>query len=272
MDNKKTLKGGSYGEQRGLHLIGGFVVSETVHQRGQNLPHHAHERASINFVLDGAYAETFRGSSHAYGPATIIVKPAGEQHANNFRDASAHCLLIELTAARSATFQACFEATRAPSSRTATDLKAIALRIVRELRTRDAFSAIAVEANILELLVASARAQDKRNAGAAPKWLREVVEKLHDETIDSPLAQLADDAGVHPVHLARAFRKHFGSSPGEYSRLIRLNRAIELLAKSDEPIGKIALAAGFFDQSHFSRCVKQRTGMSPGALRRSRKC
>jgi AraC family transcriptional regulator len=65
MDMIRTLTGGSFGEQRGLHLVGGFVVSETVHRQGQKLPSHAHERASINFVLSGAYAETFRGTRHA---------------------------------------------------------------------------------------------------------------------------------------------------------------------------------------------------------------
>lgn len=95
-----ALKSGSSGRQRGLHQVGGFVRSETVHLRGQDLPGHAHELATINFVLAGAYAERFRGSSDACGPATLIIKPAGEAHANNFRASGARCLLIELTPAR----------------------------------------------------------------------------------------------------------------------------------------------------------------------------
>lgn len=247
-------------------MVGGFVVSETVHHQGQNLARHAHERASINFVLSGAYAETFRGSNHAYGPASIIVKPEGEAHANHFREASAHCLLIELTQERNASVAACFAAVKAPSWRIAPDLKPIALRILRELRTRDAFSALAVEANILELLVANARNIDSARPGA-PRWLRMVIERLHDVPADVPLSQLAADAGVHPTHLTRAFRKHLGKSPGEYARQIRLNRAIERVTTSQESIGKIAVESGFFDQAHFNRCVKRRTGMTPRELR-----
>jgi AraC family transcriptional regulator len=248
------------------------VVSETVHRQGQKLPSHAHERASINFVLSGAYAETFRGTSHAYSPASIVVKPAGEQHANDFRTAHAHCLLIELTNTRSESTHACIAAAQAPSSRPAPELKPIALRIIRELRAPDAFSPLAVEASILELLVANARTHERARSGNAPSWLHQVVARLQEAPGDVALAQLAADAGVHPTHLARVFRKHFGTSPGEYARDVRLTRAIELLTTSQEPIGKIALAAGFFDQSHFSRCVKRRTGMSPKALRRSMCC
>src|SRR5918993_185359 len=180
MDISKSLKCGSYGEQRGLHLIGGFVVSETMHRQGQHLGRHAHERATINFVLGGSYAETFGGKTHAYGPATLIVKPAGEAHANHFRDASARCLLIELTPARTDSVQACFAATQTPSSRIAPELKPIALRIIRELRAPDTFSALAVEAHILELMVASARSHHNADTAAKPRWLRVVIEKLHD--------------------------------------------------------------------------------------------
>jgi AraC family transcriptional regulator len=267
MNMNRTLEGGSFGEQRGLDFVGGFVVSETVHRHGQNLPRHAHERASINFVLSGAYAETFRGTSDAYGPASVIVKPAGETHANHFRDAAAHCLLIELTHAPNASVQACFAAAQAPASRIAPELRPIALRIVRELRIRDAFSALAVEANILELLVATARHVDRTDNAGAPRWMRVVIERMHDAPGDVPLSQLAADAGVHPTHLTRAFRKHVGKSPGEYARQIRLNRAIERLTTSQESIGKIAVEAGFFDQAHFTRCVKQQTDMTPRELR-----
>jgi AraC family transcriptional regulator len=267
MEVSKALKGGSFGEQRSLDLVGGFVVSETVHRKGQMLARHAHERASVNFVLGGAYSETFRGTSHSYEPDTIVIKPAGEQHANHFREVGARCLLIELTPARTASLQACFDSARAPSSRVTPALKPVALRIVRELRAPDTYSRLAIEAHILELLVETARAYERTDAGNAPPWLRAVVERLRDDSNLPQLSELAVEAGVHPAHLTRSFRKHFHSTPGEYARRVRLDRAIELLTSTDQPIGRIALQAGFFDQSHFTRCVRQATGMSPGALR-----
>ena len=69
------------------------------------------------------------------------------------------------------------------------------------------------------------------------------------------------------MHLARAFRKHFGCTPGEYVRHLRIEFASRELSKSDTPLVEIALAAGFAHQSHFSRIFKRQTGMTPSAFR-----
>jgi AraC family transcriptional regulator len=74
---------------------------------------------------------------------------------------------------------------------------------------------------------------------------------------------------VHPVTLARAFRRSFGCTVGEYLRRLRIERATEQLAGGDTPLAEIALAAGFADQSHFSNVFRRRTGMSPSAFRRA---
>ena len=43
--------------------------------------------------------------------------------------------------------------------------------------------------------------------------------------------------------------------------------ACRQISASDVPLSEIAVAAGFFDQSHFGRTFKQLTGMSPAAYR-----
>jgi AraC family transcriptional regulator len=42
------------------------------------------------------------------------------------------------------------------------------------------------------------------------------------------------------------------------------------LVESDDPIAAIALAAGFADQSHLTRALKARTGLTPAVYRRER--
>jgi AraC family transcriptional regulator len=79
---------------------------------------------------------------------------------------------------------------------------------------------------------------------------------------------LAVGVGVHPVTLARAFRRAFGCTIGEYLRRLRIERAAEQLATGTQPLAEIALAAGFADQSHFSNVFRRRVGMSPSAYRR----
>jgi AraC family transcriptional regulator len=74
---------------------------------------------------------------------------------------------------------------------------------------------------------------------------------------------------VHPVHLARTFRRYYHCSPGEYVRRLRLESATRELCASDASLIEIALAAGYCDQSHFSKSFKRHTGMSPARFRAS---
>jgi AraC family transcriptional regulator len=84
------------------------------------------------------------------------------------------------------------------------------------------------------------------------------------------IATIAAEVGVHPVHLARAFRARYGTSPGAYLRRLRLEAAMAELAGSD-PLARIAHRAGFSDQSHFTRAFKAAFGTAPGQWRAIRR-
>src|SRR5262249_4267028 len=79
---------------------------------------------------------------------------------------------------------------------------------------------------------------------------------------------IAAAAGIHPVHLARVFRRHYGCTLGEYVRKLRVDFAARQLIATNERLAGIALAAGFSGQSHFTRAFKRQTGMTPASFRR----
>jgi AraC family transcriptional regulator len=83
------------------------------------------------------------------------------------------------------------------------------------------------------------------------------------------LSGIAAAVGVHPAHLAKMFRRHYRSTPGEFRRRIRLERSARDVAGSDRPLAEIALANGFFDQSHFTRAFKLHFGRTPSEHRRA---
>jgi AraC-like DNA-binding protein len=103
-----------------------------------------------------------------------------------------------------------------------------------------------------------------------PQWL-ERVRKILEQRFAEPckVSEIAAEAGVHPVHLAREFRKHYGTSVGEYLRRVRIEYACRELMGSDAAVTNIAFAAGFADQSHFSRTFKRLCGTTPGRYRAS---
>jgi len=55
----------------------------------------------------------------------------------------------------------------------------------------------------------------------------------------------------------------------DFVRQLRIEYACHELATSELPIVDIALSAGFFDQSHFTRTFKRLTGIVPSQYRQS---
>jgi AraC family transcriptional regulator len=104
----------------------------------------------------------------------------------------------------------------------------------------------------------------------APPWFGRVKELLH-EGFHEPLrmGDLAREAGVHPVHLARVFRKFENRTPGEYQQRLQVRAACELLQDAEWPLAVIAAECGFADQSHFTRLFRRMTGTTPAQFRRA---
>jgi AraC-like DNA-binding protein len=99
--------------------------------------------------------------------------------------------------------------------------------------------------------------------------VREHVEVHLGEGMD--LAELAGVAGLSVYHFARAFKQSIGVTPHCYLVHRRIERAREMLARSELPLSEIALAAGFSDQSHLARHFRRMLGMTPGQFRWSQR-
>lgn len=97
--------------------------------------------------------------------------------------------------------------------------------------------------------------------------VREYVETHLSDSVD--LATLAAIAGVSVYHFARTFKQSTGVTPHHYLVKRRVERAQEMLARTQLSLPEIALAVGFSDQSHLTRHFRQLLGTSPGQFRRS---
>jgi AraC-like DNA-binding protein len=91
---------------------------------------------------------------------------------------------------------------------------------------------------------------------------------LADPGVD--LAQAARAAHVSPAHLVRRFRAELGTTPMADLWERRVAAGIDLLAHTGLPIGEIADRTGFKSVYHFSRRVRQATGIPPTQVRRER--
>jgi AraC-like DNA-binding protein len=91
---------------------------------------------------------------------------------------------------------------------------------------------------------------------------------LDGSTEEPRIESLARSLSVSERQLERRFLHQVGVTPKRFARLRRFERAVEL-APSSESLTRAALAAGYYDQSHFVRDFRGFTGMAPGEYLRS---
>lgn len=85
------------------------------------------------------------------------------------------------------------------------------------------------------------------------------------------LLEVAEACRLSLAHFSRAFKYSTGTTPHGWLQVCRVERARELLLKSDLSLADVAIACGFADQSHLTRIFKRITREGPGAWRRSRR-
>ena len=251
-----------------------FRVAETRYPAGLLVSAHAHANASLTFTLRGALRESSAGRSFENGsPEVLLVRPPEERHADRVRDGGAANLEIEVLPGAPPLVRERVEAFAGVRQVRHPRLFALSRRIAAELRCRDTAQPLVVEGLALEILGIACRAGSAPPRGSRPQWLARVRDRLESSFRERlQIGDLAREAGVHPVSLARAFRAHFGESPGDHVRRLRVEWAArELRSRAPRPLVEIALDAGFCDQSHFQRVFRRLTGTSPGAFRSARR-
>jgi AraC family transcriptional regulator len=233
---------------------------------GLELPRHAHDRATLATVISGEFRKQLVGGGQECRPCTVLAEPAGERHANVFGPRGARVVLLQpldgqvdprwagvLCRPRATVDPGCVE---------------LARRIGAELSGPDDLSALALHGLTLELLVATARGAPSRPR-SRPPWLGRLEERLRAGFVRPPdMGSLAREVGLHPVHVARVFRSHYGTTVAGYVRRLRVAWAQEQLLRPGATMADVALASGFADQSHFARVFRRLLGVTPGQWRR----
>jgi AraC family transcriptional regulator len=251
-----------------------FVISKLRQPCSRQVPRHEHELSYITVVLDGNYLEGDHGKLDPLPPFSAVFNPAGATHTTVIGPGGASFFTIELREHHLQ--ELCIHMPR----RTIFD-RGAGTMLWPGLRLYSAFKAqtldpLVMEGHVMEMLGAIAYlssteklAADRAMRDLTPKWFGRVKECLHEEFRGNlRLRDLAHDAGVHPVHLARVFRKIERSTPGNYLHRLRVRAACRLLRESDCALAVVAAECGFSDQSHFTRVFKKLTRSTPAQFRR----
>lgn len=262
---------GTLSEEDGVRVrsadLDGFTLAELSFPPGYVQQPFDPRLPYLAFVLEGSLVKSFRSGALCLEAAGGLTMPVGARHGARFGSRGARIVIVKPKAdtGRFARYFGRLLEVRGAG------LCWLASRLSSELRASDTAAALAAEGLALELLAATRRDQrGERSARRAPAWLNAAEELLRTRVGDClRLGELAGLVGVHPVHLARAFRAHYGVSVGEFGRRVRLEWAAAELARSEEPLAVVAARAGFADQSHFTRLFRQEIGTTPAAYRRA---
>lgn len=233
---------------------------------------HTHDRSIFAVMLAGSFTNRIAGRRHDCTPASFWSEPLGEKHDNRCAAHGARVFVVQPDPQHADAF--------APFSDLLGNVRhardgSVALdahRAIREFASDDMLAPLAIEAFVFAMLVSAARvALRSRTHVAPPRWVRDAREFVHENYRRRfLLSEVAALVGVEPSQLAHGFRRWYGRTIGDYARAERLTWALEQLEQSDRSIAAIALAAGYCDQSHFTRDVKSALGVGPAAYRRRR--
>jgi len=247
----------------------GLAFDVVRYASGLRSPPHTHEAAYLDLCLTGRIQEFWEKRSFVRGNTTLNIIPAGAPHGSHFHEET-RAFQVMLPVPWLESLAPYCPLGDVPCVYQSGDPTWIAARMHREFQFRDSATPLALEGLLRELLAQMARQQSlgpDRNQPA--RWLRQAKDYLHAHFTESPsLDAIAAAVGVHPSHLARGFRQHHHCTIGDYVRRLRVEYASGLLTASGDSLAQIAVAAGFADQSHFSRSFKECTGLTPSEFRK----
>ncbi len=239
---------------------GAARVHRVAYAPGHVMPEHSHRTANVTVVVAGRLDDMTAEGERRCEALCVLVKPSGSAHESAAGPHGTQTIVVEVDRRLEAW-----------------------LRRSCGLFERCAWSADGRAAHLVLGLWARARG-GRVEAGPVEPWLSALAGlvgdgKAHGRTIDGRMGRIASrlgeervasvarEIGMHPVAMARRFRREMGCSPREWRRRERVRRAADGLATTSRPLVSIACEAGFSDQAHLSREFRRESGLTPRAFR-----
>lgn len=225
---------------------------------------HAHADMHLVMLMSGAYVSSARDMPPVCTGQALVYNPPGVEHRDRFRSRGGLFLAISQPAASFADF---LGGARPPvARRLGPDALNLGFSLLRESHRPGPDQTLVLQSLLAEIL---ADAQPDAARRSDSPVVRRALDALHAQSPCMDIASLAAHAGVHPVYLARVFRRALGRSPGEYLRRLRALRGLDWLARGHSA-ASAALRSEHVDASHLGRALRREFGLKPGDLRRRR--
>ncbi|WP_447649727.1 AraC family transcriptional regulator [Pseudomonas abietaniphila] len=252
----------------------GLVLGEARFSEYRFAPHY-HLDYHIGVIPEGAQRQRFNGAAQVLAPGRISIMPPGQIHDGAGVDGEGYVLktfrlsagvidgLNEEVSGRRGEARWVGSVTEQPQ------LSRHLLRLHGAMQQGRA--QLAVDENWLQLVAHLIRQTSEHKAleieGGLSRahWLQ-VRDFCHAHIPDNiTLEQLAQLCDLSRFQFLRRFKHTVGMTPHAWLVRLRLERACTLLVRSETSIAQVAMAVGFYDQSHFNRAFRSAFGVAPSA-------
>lgn len=225
-----------------------------------HMPEHVDGQSHLSLLLSGQVQEQAGGQAVAVGAGSVVVKPADVAHCTRLGPEGAHMLRLSWVAPAGQTDRCVLEHWRwhAPGP--------LSVRLLRLWLSLRQPAATADHAQDLWLDLCVGLEPDSARRRAPPTTLARVLDQLRADP-GVRVGALAATARMHPVSLARMFRRHLGRSIADQRRILRVLHALQALVADDAALVEAAAAGGYADQAHFTRECRQLLGTPPARCR-----
>ena len=260
--SRQLLHGQFLGALNRSVSAGGFEVDLRVATLPpEAVEEHSHDAAHFILPLADGYRSLARdplAERTVFGAGSAIYNPPGVVHRDCFDVAGGLFLSVSVPAGLPGGLDHP-SLLRGPAETAMRRLVGLSLRA-------DEGDGLVVED--LALILTGAVTDDPDRSRHAPDWLAVAAEMVADlsTTPGLEIRGIAARVAVHPVHLARAWRRHLKQSPGAAIRHRRADQAAVQLGGGDS-LAEVAASAGYADQSHMTREYVRIFGVTPGAWR-----
>lgn len=236
---------------------------------------HRHKAFELLFVLSGQVRAFTDNQTLFLKPEDILVINSMEMHELYSEDAQMISLEIDLdqipylASCKDLVFDCC-------SAENTSDARFDPLRVhlaylVKESSSRQPLSALIRLMAIIQELLTHFPCQGKKEKNprpAARKTLTQITDYIETHYSDNlRLEDLALKFHFSQPAMSRFFKTYLGFTFSEYYNNIRLEKAVDQLLSTSDPVTEIACQNGFSDTRAMSALFKKKFGLSPGQYR-----
>lgn len=230
----------------------------------KKFPMHRHISFSFGTIVRGCRLITINKNQYVLGPGDVFVINPEEPHSISENKDTEHDYIV-VSMARDLVYQTienAFFRNIFHDSAACGFLSKLFDSIIEDKTLNSDWASFE---NFLSGLQSFTATPDLKAHESQLQKVREILDKEHVNNYSTN--ELAEKAFLSPFHFNRKFKKLTGLAPHQYLLDNRLRFARTMLEKGF-PVNDIAIAAGFYDSSHFVRHFSNYYGVTPQSFQK----